>query len=50
MADTMISSFYHDIYSAPEMKSPTSGNNGEDIETLDWTWTAIDMNDSCVVA
>jgi len=50
MADSKISSFFHDVYSSPEMKYPTNGNNGEDIETLDWTFTSIGINDSCVVA
>tara|TARA_R110000868_G_scaffold48172_2_gene156913 strand:- start:2955 stop:3545 length:591 start_codon:yes stop_codon:yes gene_type:complete len=50
LCDSKISSFYHDVYSAPEMKYPSSGNNGEDIETLDWTFTTISINDSCVVS
>jgi len=50
LCDSSITSFFHDIYSAPEMKMPSSGNNWEDIETLDWTFTTIDITDSCVVS
>jgi len=49
LADSKITSFYHDVYGAPEMRYPSTSNNGEDIETLDWTFTTVSMNDSCIV-
>jgi hypothetical protein len=50
IADSKITSFFHDVYMAPEMRYPKNGNNGEDIDTLDWTFTAVSMHDSCVVS
>jgi len=38
LADSKIASFFHDIYIPTELHSPSMGNNGEDIETLNWTW------------
>lgn len=49
LASTSASTFHHDIYATPEMRTPSAGNNGEDIETLDWTFKVIGMHDSCVV-
>jgi len=37
LADSKISSFFHDIYIPTELHSPEMGN-GKDIETLNWTW------------
>jgi hypothetical protein len=42
-------SFYHDIYAEPKVHTPMAGNNGEDIETLDWTFNSIGMYNSCMV-
>lgn len=49
LASTQSMSFYHDIYREPTVFSPMAGNNGEDIETLDWTFNTIGMYDSCIV-
>lgn len=50
LCDSEITSFFHDVYWAAEMHNPGKWNNWEDIETLDWTFTVIDMTDSCVVS
>ena len=49
LASTQSMSFYHDIYMEAKVYTPMAGNNGEDIETLDWTWNTIGMYDSCIV-
>jgi len=50
LVDSKITSFFHDIYKAPEMYYPSKGNNGEDIETLNWTFNSVAMHDSCWVS
>ena len=50
LADSKITSFFHDVYMSPEMYSPAKGNNGEDIETLNWTFNSVAMHDSCMVS
>ena len=50
LCDSKLSSFFHDVYSAPEMKYPSTWNNGEDIESLDWTFVSVSINDSCIVS
>jgi len=50
LADSKITSFFHDVYMAPELYAPTMDNGGQDIETLNWTWNTVAMHDSCIVS
>jgi len=50
LADSKITSFFHDVYVPTELHTPNMGNNGEDIETLNWTWNIIGAHDSCMVS
>lgn len=50
LADSKITSWFHDVYMAPEMRYPSKWNNGEDIDTLDWTFTVCSMHDNCIVS
>lgn len=43
------SSFYHDIFIPPFLTTPTAGSNGEDIYTMDWTFTTTAAWGSCIV-
>lgn len=48
LANSRQSSFYEDVYIQPFFRNPSQGNNGEDIQTLDWTFTA-GMNHGSVI-
>jgi len=50
LASTRQSTFFHDVYMAPQMRMPAIGNNGEDPNTLDWQFTVVGAHNSCVVA
>lgn len=43
------SSFFHDVYVPAFLSKPTTWNNGEDILTLDWTYTVAMGYDSAIV-
>lgn len=49
LASSKYATFHLDVYGEPEMRTPAVGNNGEDPETLDWTFTVVDMHDSAIV-
>jgi hypothetical protein len=49
LASSKMSSFYHDIYEPYQIQQPATGNNGEDINNLDWHYVTIGMEGSCVV-
>lgn len=49
LASSKQSTFFHDVYMAPQMRMPAIGNNGEDPNTLDWQFTVVGAHASCVV-
>lgn len=49
LASSKASTFYHDVYMAPQMRTPAIGNNGENPDTLDWQFTSIGAHNSCIV-
>lgn len=49
LASTRDSSFYRDVYIQPFMTMPREGNNGEDINTLDWTFTTTYADANAIV-
>lgn len=50
LADSKILSFFHDVYMDAMLSTPSKGNNGEDINTLDWTFNTVAMHGSCIVS
>ena len=49
LASSMNSTFHHDVYMSPFLTTPAQWNNGEDILTLDWTYTTTGSFWNCVV-
>jgi hypothetical protein len=49
LASTRSSSFFRDVYIQPFLTMPREGSNGEDINTLDWTFTTTYADSNAIV-